>query len=192
LSKENNVKNSVLSSKGVDDLIRTFKLINHETKLYLAGGGAYEKELKEIAKDEMENKIKFLGFLDKKELGKYLQEARLIVLPSKWYENFPYGALEASLYGKPVVASQIGGIPEIIEDGVTGLLFEPGNVEDLKEKIEKILSMDDEELIKMGEAGRKKVIQMYNKEKYYNEMIEIFENLLNSKKPKQLHPDQCH
>ena len=63
----------------------------------------------------------------------------MIVVPSEWHENSPISILEAMAYGKPIVASQIGGIPELVREGKTGLLFDPGNVDQLSDKITLLL-----------------------------------------------------
>ena len=72
-----------------------------------------------------------------------------VVVPSEWYENCPRSAIEAMACGTPVIGARIGGIPDMVDDGVTGLLFEPFSVADLRERIERLL--DDERLV--GELG---------------------------------------
>ena len=71
-------------------------------------------------------------------LKKLIGWAKFSVFPSEWYENCPYSVMESQLYGTPVVASRIGGVPELVEDGITGELFTPGDVDDLKSKIENL------------------------------------------------------
>ena len=69
-----------------------------------------------------------------------IREARFTVYPSEWYENCPFSVMESQMYGTPVLGADIGGIPELIEPGKTGLLFESGNAADLKQQIEKLWS----------------------------------------------------
>ncbi len=78
------------------------------------------------------------GFLQGAELKRVIMEARFIVFPSEWYENCPFSVMEAQMYGTPVVASNLGGTPELIRHGITGELFESGNKTDLKNKITKL------------------------------------------------------
>ena len=87
---------------------------------------------------ELENcqNIKNVGFKKGEELKKLIREARFSVFPSEWYENCPFSVMESQIYGTPVIAADIGGVPELVEDGVTGELFESGNEKELKDKIQ--------------------------------------------------------
>ena len=80
--------------------------------------------------------IRNVGFQTGDALKKLIQEARFTVYPSEWYENCPFSVMESQMYGTPVIGADIGGIPEIMRDGETGLLFKSGDAEDLKRKIE--------------------------------------------------------
>jgi glycosyltransferase involved in cell wall biosynthesis len=71
-------------------------------------------------------------------LEKLVREARFSVYPSEWYENCPLSVMESQMYGTPVLGADIGGIPELLEDGKTGELFESGNASELKKKIENL------------------------------------------------------
>ena len=85
--------------------------------------------------------------------------------------------VEAMAAGLPVVASRIGGIPEIVEHGVTGLLFEPGNAEDLANNLRRLL--DNPELAdQMGKAGREKVAREYSEERYYERLMSIYKKVM--------------
>jgi glycosyltransferase involved in cell wall biosynthesis len=117
--------------------------------------------------------FKFSGHLNKAQLDKLYTNSRMIVLPSICFEGFPSVLLESMIQSKPVIASRIGGLPEIVEDGVTGLLFEPGNAEDLAEKIRYL--WDRPELCKkMGRAGREKALREYSPEKYYERLMAVY------------------
>lgn len=79
--------------------------------------------------------------------------------------------------GKPVIASRIGGIPEIVDDGVTGLLFEPGNADDLAKKIRHL--WDNPDICKkMGAAGRQKALSQYSPEKYYERLMTLYQKAI--------------
>ena len=82
--------------------------------------------------------VKNMGFLQGEELQKVIVEARFCVIPSEWYENCPFSVMEAISYGTPVIGSNLGGIPELVQDGKTGELFEAGNVQMLKDKIKSL------------------------------------------------------
>lgn len=117
------------AEKGMETIIAA-KDIN----FICAGGGPME--------DEINNSphIKNVGFKKGKELESLIKKAVCSVYPSIWYENCPFSVMESISYGTPVVGADIGGIPELIEDGKTGFLFEPGNVNDFTDKINKILN----------------------------------------------------
>jgi glycosyltransferase involved in cell wall biosynthesis len=99
------------------------------------------------------------------------------VLPSICYEGFPTILVEAMLRGKPVICSRIGGLSEIVEDGVTGLLFEPGNPNELVKKIRYL--WDRPNLCRrMGRAGREKVLHQYSPQKSYERLMATYEKAM--------------
>jgi len=83
----------------------------------------------------------------------------------------------AMFHGKPVVASRIGGISEIVDDGTTGVLFEPGNADDLSEKM-RYLWERPELCHKMGQAGHEKALREYSSERYYERLLTAYENAI--------------
>jgi glycosyltransferase involved in cell wall biosynthesis len=99
-------------------------------------------------------------------------------MPSDWYENAPLSLVEAFAYGKPVIGARIGGIPEMIDDGVNGLLFEPGNMEDLKDKLALAMSLSDVKIRKMGKAAREKVESEYNAELHYERLVAVYQRAI--------------
>ena len=102
--------------------------------------------------------VEFVGHLSGASLDEFYRGARFLVIPSEWYEMFPMVILEAMGYGLPIVASRIGALPDIVEDGSTGLLFEAGNVEDLAEKMSSLWA-DTGECGRLGQRGREKAIR---------------------------------
>ena len=115
--------------KGIDTLIRVCKELP-DVQFVFAGTGPLESELSGIPN------IKNVGFQRGEALEKLIREARFSVYPSEWYENCPFSVMESQMYGTPVLGANIGGIPELIEVGKTGALFESGDADDLKEKIQ--------------------------------------------------------
>lgn len=121
--------------------------------------------------------FEFLGHLGTERLNGFYSQARMLVLPSTWFEGFPMTIAEATVRGKPVVCSRIGGLPEIVDDGATGLLFEPGNAADLAEKIRYL--WDRRDLCRrMGEAGREKALREYSPEKYYERLMAVYQRAI--------------
>ena len=115
--------------KGIGTLIQVAKELP-DVPFIFAGSGPLEDQVGGVAN------IKNVGFQRGEALETLIREARFTVYPSEWYENCPFSVMESQMYGTPVLGADIGGIPELIEPGKTGLLFESGNAADLKQKIE--------------------------------------------------------
>jgi glycosyltransferase involved in cell wall biosynthesis len=118
--------------------------------------------------------VEFKGFLSGAKLHDFFRKIKIFVFPSAWFEGFPNAVASAMAYGIPVIASRIGALPEIVEDGVTGLLFEAGNTVDFVEKI-KYLCDRPKLCREMGRAGSEKARREYSKEKYYERLLAIYE-----------------
>lgn len=114
--------------KGVETLLRVCRLLP-DIKFVFAGKGPLEDIVNQTA--NVEN----IGFLKSKELGTFIENAAFSICPSECYENSPFSVIESIQYGTPVLGAAIGGIPELIDEGKTGELFESGNALQLKEKI---------------------------------------------------------
>lgn len=122
--------------KGTDTLLEVAKKMPN-TEFVFIGYGPSADKMKDIPN------VKYLGFKTGEELYRIIAEAAISVCPSEWYENCPYSVMESVLLGTPVVGSKMGGIPELIEPGKTGELFEAGNVEELMKAIKKVLQTQD-------------------------------------------------
>ncbi len=117
--------------------------------------------------------VEWLGHLDPAKLNEFYHQARCIVLPSACFEGFPSALAEAMLHGKPVICSRIGGLPEIVDEGVTGLLVEPGDSESLTAKIG--FAWDHPELcVQWGGAGRVKSQREYTPNIYYERLMAVY------------------
>ena len=114
--------------KGIDTLIQVCKELP-EIPFVFAGTGPLEEELAGVPN------IQNVGFQRGQDLETLIRQARFSLCPSEVYENCPFSVMESQLYGTPVLGADIGGIPELIEEGKTGELFESGNEVQLKEKI---------------------------------------------------------
>lgn len=127
--------------------------------------------------DRMENLLReapfnldFLGHLPKNKIIQFYRNCRIVILPNIWFEGFPMTIAEAMMNKKPVICSMLGGLPEIVENGVTGLLFQAGNTEDLGDKI-KYLWTRPNLCWKMGKAGKEKAMREYSPDKYYERIM---------------------
>ena len=121
--------------------------------------------------------VRFLGRLTPDDMPKFYANARMLVVPSICYETFGMVIVEGMVERRPVIASKIGPIPTVVDDNVTGLLFEPGNAKDLAEKIRYL--WDRPELCrKMGQAGREKALREYSPEKYYERLMAVYKKAI--------------
>ncbi|MBE9489607.1 MAG: glycosyltransferase family 4 protein [Bacteroidetes bacterium] len=144
---------------------------------YIVGTGPLEDALKKKAQENDLKNVHFLGFKSGIELRTLLTESTCVVVPSEWYENCPMTVLEAFAAGKPVIGSNIGGIPELIDEGIDGFIFQPKDIDVLSEKIKWIWS-NRTMAKKMGMQGRKKVEEHFNEESHYVRLMEIYESVL--------------
>lgn len=136
--------------KGVYDLLQAASQAS-EVEIRMLGAGAIIDELKRRAP----HNVRFLGQLEHHRVQNALRGARFLVFPSIWFEGCPLALLEAMAHGIPVIASRIGGIPELVEEGVTGLLFEPGNVAELAQKMMELWD-DPQRCASMGMQARRR------------------------------------
>ena len=167
--------------KGLHYLLKAMTEIPTNIALKIVGTGQQENELKEFVKLNNLDNVEFLGFKSREEIKEYYQNCIATILPCNWFEIFGMTNIESFINGKPVIASNIGGIPEIVEHNVNGLLFEPANVEQLKKCI--LTSWDNPEIfIEHGKYGYKKAITQYTEERYYNELMKIYEEVINESK----------
>lgn len=158
--------------KGVETLLRAYAVADGRWPLVVAGTGPLRDEL--MAKY---TSVKFPGHLSGEALKQVVADAALVVAPSEWYENCPMSVLEAMAYGKPVVGSHMGGIPELIDEGVTGLLYEAGNVDELGNALNRLMA--DRELRQhMGRAARERVEQNFSLDRHNADLMAIYESVV--------------
>jgi glycosyltransferase involved in cell wall biosynthesis len=175
------------SKYGIEFLVKAFcQVIKHypekKAKLLIVGKGTLADKLKLLVKDlNIEPDVCFTGYIEHEKKPAIHNIFQIEVFPSiSESESFGVSVLEASACAKPVIASKIGGLAEVIEEGVTGILVPPANVEKLAEAIEKLLL--DEELRKdMGAKGRARVEQIYNWDDCVKQMVGIYKKVLKNK-----------
>lgn len=128
--------------KGYDDLIRAFAGIAHQHpgwRLKFAGNGAIEMGKELVGQLGISDRVDFLGWITGRQKDNAFSHASIYCLPS-YSEGFPMGVLDAWAYHLPVVTTPVGGIPDIANDGENLLLFEPGNINQLSEKLDMLMS----------------------------------------------------
>ena len=151
--------------KGIKTLIEAATRLPFNLKI--VGDGPLLDELRYSNKNES---IEFLGHKNWNDLRNIVAKARFTVTPSECYENNPLSVIESKCLGTPVLGANIGGIPEIIEENRTGLLFESGNARDLKDKIEQMFEMDFDytQIARTSQS-------IYSTENYFREIIKIYQ-----------------
>ncbi len=157
--------------KGVETLIAA--VAKSGDKLKIAGAGESSDSLKMLAV-KSGAPVEFLDFMEKDSLWPLISGARAIVLPSIWGENMPLSLLEAMNAGKIVIASAVGGLPEIIHDGVSGLLFRPGDVVDLVRQIRRLESINVPDM----ERRAREAVTLLTPERNLDEVMSLYEEIL--------------
>jgi len=158
--------------KGCWTLIHAFEQLL-QVPLKILGTGPIEQKLKDYVSSKGIGNIEFLGFKSGEEKWQVLRNSLCLVVPSEWYENFPVTVLEAFMAAKPVVAARMGGLPYIVEDGQSGLLFDSGKVEHLAKQIQR-LADDPAGAVRMGERARHLSETKYGPEQGYSNLMNIF------------------
>ncbi len=162
----------VSHEKGIYEFIEAAKM-NPDFPFRVAG--AFDDSFA-IPKDCPTN-VEFCGFLKGDDLNKFYLESRVIVIPSKWYEGFPNVITRGMLLKRPVITTNIGAMPSIIDHGINGLLVAPGNSEQLGYAVG-ILYNDIDLCRQMGNAGFEKASKNYSRETIYQLLIDTYEKLI--------------
>ncbi|PEC56405.1 group 1 glycosyl transferase [Bacillus cereus] len=162
--------------KGIQILIEAMKQVP-DLKLKIAGTGPLSSWLEGFVKRENLENIEVLGYQSGQKLKQLLEESMATIIPAKWYENCPISILESYSCGKPVIGSNLGGIPDMVHHGETGLLFESENIQDLVIKL-KYTQENPEEMLDMGKKSRELIETMYNKHKHVNDILKIYKEVI--------------
>ncbi len=158
--------------KGLDTLLAAAAQMP-DVSFKVAGDGPAFLEMKSKASRNVE----FVGRLGPEELNEFYNRSRMLVVPSLWFEQFPMVVLEAMGRGLPVIGSRIGGLPEIIEEGLTGSTFEPGNSGDLMRQVRRL--WEDPGLCRrMGIAGRQKALREYTEDAYFHNLVAVYQSAI--------------
>lgn len=165
--------------KGVDTVIRAYEQLPDQ-KLKIMGDDTTDEaiRLKQYIKDKKIKNIEFLGFKSGAELEEVIKNCRFVVIPSIWYDNLPNTALEAFRFGKPVIASEIGSLPELVMDKFNGYLFKPSDYNDL---VCKLVQMNDNAVVKKLGANSKNVLESkFGLSKHYEKLMALLGDFVGS------------
>jgi glycosyltransferase involved in cell wall biosynthesis len=166
--------------KGVKTLLESWKSL--QIPLKIRGSGQLEQVMKEFVVENNLMNVEFIGRLESDALIRLRSKARFLIWPSEgYYETFGLAAVECFAQSIPVIASRIGVMTEIVEDGETGLLFNPGDPADLAVKVQWMWD-HPEECVRMGRNARKEYEQKYTSEQNYQMLMDIYSQALQGKK----------
>jgi glycosyltransferase involved in cell wall biosynthesis len=161
--------------KGITTLLKSVKDV--PIKLKIVGTG----ELMDSLKKKKRENVEFLGFKTGDELSELIRNASFIIVPSEWYENNPMTIIEAFAFGKPVIGSRTGGIPELIIENETGFSFEMGNAEDLRTQIIKANQLSQSEYRRLSINARKFAEENFAQDSHFDNLMSIYNQAILSK-----------
>lgn len=179
MPKEDNVNfifiGRVMKLKGIEEYLEASKIVKSEypnTTFYIAGWNEEEEYKKIVAEYQEKDFVNYIGF--RKDIADWVEKCHCTVLPSHGGEGVPNVLLESAATGRICVASKINGSTDVVEEGVTGYLFETGSAESLAEAIKKVISLSYEQKTEMGKKAREKVEKEFDRkiviEKYLKEV----------------------
>lgn len=153
--------------KGIAALLSAWRRL--QVPLVIAGDGPMRGDVERSTGEA----LNFRGHLSKEAVRQAMRAAAFLIMPSEWYETFGMVIAEAYANGLPVIASRLGAMAELVEDGVTGLHFTPGDADDLAEKVQWAVT-HPEEMRAMGRHARQVYETKYTPEANYRELIAIY------------------
>ena len=174
---------SLITSAQRGDLDSFNSLVLHyqdmvfNTALRILGDGPMRAQLESEKERQGLDDAVFEGHKQTEELARIVARARFVVVPSEWYENYPYAILEAFALGRPVIGTRIGGIPELVRDGETGRTAAPFDAEDLAEAIAG-LSADRAACDRMGRHARSWVADSLQPDLHLDQMVAIYRRFI--------------
>jgi glycosyltransferase involved in cell wall biosynthesis len=151
--------------KGAHTVLEAMKF-TPDVNLKIIGSGTQEDDLKAYQQKHQLSNVTFLGKLNKNQTLETISNAQFAICASEWYEVLGFTVVEAMALGKPVIGSNIGAIPEMVIDGQTGLLFEPGSALQLAEKIQQLIAQP-QIIAEMGSKASNHITQLINDDKHY-------------------------
>jgi len=169
--------------KGMFTLIKAFENTNYNLIIIGHSIEGYDVTLKEYLKDKKHN-ITFTGKLDFDEIAPILENCLCTICPSEWYDNFPNSVLESYAFKKPVIASNLGSLNEIVIENKTGIHFEAGNYENLRLALN-YMDSNKNDVIRMGENAYKDLKTNYSEQQHYDKLIDVFNNVIKKKTNKK-------
>ena len=164
--------------KGILTLLHAMREVTR-SRLLIIGEGPQRETLEKFAAEHKLANVIFTGSKSGQELTSLVSRAKFVVVPSEWYDNSPLVIYESFSMGRPVIAANLGGMPELIEDGVNGRLFAPKDAAGLRRMIDAMLDSSESDLRAMGKAARATAEREFDPEKHYQKIFAVYQRLLN-------------
>lgn len=170
--------------KGIDYLIRAFQIAFHKNnnlRLKIIGDGPEKENLKNLLnKLGIDKCVNLINGVDHSQIGQCYQDSFVVVIPSIWMENSPLVAYEAMAYAKPIIAYNIGGLPDLVQDGINGFLIDRFNYRAMAEKILQ-LANNQELCQKMGRTGKLFLTENFSAQKHLKILFSIYKKSIDEK-----------
>jgi glycosyltransferase involved in cell wall biosynthesis len=170
--------------KGVEILLSSFALMkNKKTTLSIVGdtSGYYPQTIIKSVSEENRSRINFLGFKNQREIHQLFGQCSFFVVPSLCYDNLPNVILEGMAHRRPAIVSRLGGLTETVQHDVTGFHFDPGNAQDLADKIDELLN-DSEKAQRMGIQAYEYVKQYHSPTQHIASLEALFKKCIENHK----------
>ncbi len=161
--------------KGILTLLRASRSYP-AAPLYLVGDGPQRPQLEAFVAEHGLKHVRFLGLKSGTELQEVVRGARAVIVPSEWYDNSPLVIYESFAYGKPVICSDMGGMPELVDDGENGLHFRAGDEDALAQQMGALWE-NPERAVQFGKAAREKAEREFDPDVHYRRMVEWYSEL---------------
>jgi len=161
--------------KGVSTLIAASRKAN--IPVLILGAGPEEDNLRRQA-ESLSAPVEFGGYRAGRDLWNAVEAARVVVIPSQWYENAPMSVLESFARGTPVIGADIGGIPELVRHGETGWLFESGNRVELATLLQQVQSASDDKILHMGRSASTFARNHFSRDRYRQALEKLYGELM--------------
>lgn len=174
--------------KGIKTLIDVWKKVPKGALLKIVGTGVLNEDIEKEIYDNKLTNVELLGYKTGAELESIIKKASFVIVPSEWYENNPMSIVESFSLGKPVIGANIGGIPELVNHGKNGYVFESKNSHSLLDILKIAFSLTEKEYANLSSSAYSFAHENFAQEVYYKKLINIYNNVIldktNINKPK--------
>ncbi|MEI6749861.1 MAG: glycosyltransferase [Bacteroidota bacterium] len=164
----------ISQEKGLHTLVKTWINLPKTYILKIVGTGPVLSEIEDVIMHNNLDNVELVGYKSGEELNDLVRNCSYVLVPSEWYENNPMTVIECYSYGKPVIVSDIGGLPEIVINRKTGYTFTMGDQDDLHSKLVKANSLSNEEYKAQSDEARAFALQNFSEKVHYENLSKIY------------------